>query len=202
MSVDITPTRPPTLKDLHEIWRRGKDFKNVSAEALYNKTTSINYAWRFLSAKTNVDLSKKFIIMDLSGIPADLSEAMNYLLTAVLSLRFNISAKQKTSIYIDEGRVFLKNPILADDIVKYLTQARSYGIRLILATQQLSDLKHVSDVIAHFPGKTVGFEYQTAGNNDPTRLMMKRQNCENRYGHVYFIGNSESVSEIKKSLTI
>ncbi len=70
---------------------------------------------------------------------------MNYLLTAVLSLRFNISAKQKTSIYIDEGRVFLKNPMLANDVVRYLTQARSYGIRLILATQQISDLTHVSD---------------------------------------------------------
>jgi hypothetical protein len=306
---------------------------------------------------------------------------MNYLLTAVLSLRFNISAKQKTSIYIDEGRVFLKNPILADDIVKYLTQARSYGIRLVLATQQLSDLRHVSeefktntflnlifgnnasnsmdvlanyfkltesdqqylrncnrqgqalllvgppynqsyhimmklsqleeqiilgtnsttalvspinfshpdlavlaeeqgvifsdwvegdtsslrasrtaifqqravgngksnaylkpeiiqkdghilnqtpdhyltaaslcghliskgipaeinhyedaDVIAHFPGKIVAFEYQTAGNNDPTRLMTKRQNAENQYGYVFFIGNSESVPEIKRAL--
>jgi hypothetical protein len=379
------PARPPTLKDLHGIWQRDKDFKNVSAEALYNKTTSINYAWKFLSSPTNCDLSKKFIVMDLSGIPADLAEAMNYLLTAVLSLRFNISAKQKTSIYIDEGRVFLKNPILADDIVKYLTQARSYGIRLILATQQLSDLKHVSeefrtntflnlifannsgnsmdvlanyfkltesdqqylkncnkqgqalllvgppynqsyhimmklsqleeqiilgtnsaaplvnaisythpdlavlaeeqgvifsdwitgdsstlkatrtaifqqraagtgkayaylkpeliqdghilnnqtpdhyltavslcghliakgipaeinhfndaDVIAHFPGKTVAFEYQTStgntGNNDPTRLMMKRQNCEIRYGYVFFIGNYESVPELKKAL--
>jgi hypothetical protein len=378
------PARPPTLKDLHEIWKRDKEF-NVTAEALYNKTTSINYAWKFLSSPTNVNLSKKFIIMDLSGIPADLSEAMNYLLTAVLSLRFNISAKQKTSIYIDEGRVFLKNPILADDIVKYLTQARSYGIRLILATQQLSDLRHVSeefktntflnlifgnnsgpsmdilakyfqlsesdqqylrncnrqgqalllvgppysqsyhifmklsqleeqiilgknstpalvsqvsfshpdlailaeeqgvifsdwvegdtsnlrasrtaifqqravgngkhnaylkpeliqadghilnqtpdhyltavslcghliskgipakinhyedaDVIAHFPGKTVAFEYQTlsghSGNNDPDRLIMKRQKAENQYGYVFFIGNSESVPEIKRAL--
>jgi hypothetical protein len=378
------PARPPTLKDLHEIWKRDKEF-NVSAEALYNKTTSINYAWKFLSSPTNVDLSKKFIIMDLSGIPADLSEAMNYLLTAVLSMRFNISAKQKTSIYIDEGRIFLKTPMLADDIIKYLTQTRSYGIRLILATQQLSDLRHVSeefktntflnlifgnnsgpsmdilanyfhlaesdqvylrncnkqgqalllvgppynqsyhimmnlsqleeqiilgknsaqplvssisfshpdlavlaeeqgvifsdwingdsstlktsrtaifqqraagtgkayayvkteliqpdghilnqtpdhyltaaslcghliskgipseinyyedaDVIAHFPCKDIAFEYQTlsghSGNNDATRLIMKRQNAENRYGSVFFIGNRESISEIKNAI--
>lgn len=371
--------RPPTLKDLHEIWRRDKDI-NVSAEALYNKTTSINYAWKFLSSPTNVDLSKKFIVIDLSGIPADLSEAMNYLLTAVLSLRFNINAKQKTSLYIDEGRVFLKNPMLADDILKYLTQARSYGVRLILATQQLSDLRHVSeefktntflslifgnnagnsidvltdyfklcqsdqqylkscnrqgqalllvgppynqsyhifmklspleeqiilgkklatlavtpvqflhpalekfaeeqgvifsdwirgdtsmlratktalwqqrtvgngrtyayikpemikdgsilnqspehylavahlggnlimrgipvqvnhyedcDLVAELPDGPVAFEYQTAGNNDSNRMMRKRENSENRYGKLFFIGNSESVPELKKAL--
>ncbi len=119
-----------------------------------------NYAWKFLNAPTNVDLSKKFIIIDLSGVPPDLAEGMNYLLTAVLSLRFNISAKQKTSIYIDEGRVFLKNPMLANDIVRYLTQARSYGIRLILATQQLSDLTHVSDEF-----KTNTFLNLIFGNN-------------------------------------
>ncbi len=150
---------PPTLKDLHKIWERDMSI-NVSAEALYNKTTSINYAWKFLSTPTNVDLSKKFIVIDLSGIPADLREGMNYLLTAVLSLRFNISAKIKTSIYIDEGRVFLKNPILADDIITYLTQARSYGVRLIIATQQLSDLRHVSEEF-----KTNTFLSLIFGNN-------------------------------------
>jgi hypothetical protein len=30
--------------------------------------------------------------------------------------------------------------------------------------------------------------------------MKKRQTAENRYGSVFFIGNSESVSEIKKAL--
>ncbi len=156
--------KPPTMKDLHEIWRNDKE-NNVSAEALFNKTTSINYAWRFLSSPTNVDLSKKFIVIDLSGIPADLSEAMNYLLTAVLSLRFNTNSSMKTSIYIDEGRVFLKNPMLADDIVKYLTQARSYGIRLIIATQQLSDLRHVSDEF-----KTNTFLNLIFGNNSSNSL--------------------------------
>lgn len=29
---------------------------------------------------------------------------------------------------------------------------------------------------------------------------MKRQTCENRYGHVFFIGNSESVPELRKAL--
>jgi hypothetical protein len=138
------PAIPPTMKDLYEIWKRDQDI-NVSAEALVNKTTSINYAWKFLSNPTNVDLSKKFVVIDISGVPKDLSDAMNYLLTAILSLRFNINAKQKTSIYIDEGRVFLNNPKLADDIIVYLTQARSYGIRLILATQNIKDLINVSD---------------------------------------------------------
>lgn len=138
------PAKPPLLTDLRAIWERDKD-NNVSAKALFDKSIPFDYSWKFLSTPTNVDLSKKIIIIDISGVPDDLTESMNYLLTAVLSLRFNISAKQKTTIYIDEGRVFLKNPKLADDIVTYLTQARSYGIRLVLATQHVSDIKHVSN---------------------------------------------------------
>ena len=37
-------------------------------------------------------------------------------------------------------------------------------------------------------------------NNDPTRLIMKRQKAENRYGRVYFIGNRESIQEIKNAI--
>jgi hypothetical protein len=34
---------------------------------------------------------------------------MDYLLTAILALRFNIKSKRKTTIMIDEAGVFLKN---------------------------------------------------------------------------------------------
>ncbi len=54
--------------------------------------------------------------------------------------------------------------------------------------------------MGYFPGGTAAFEYQTAGNNDTLRLMNKRQTAENRYGRVFFIGNSESVPELKKAL--
>lgn len=174
------PETPPTLKDLHELWARDKG-DNVSAEALFNKSIPINYSWKFLSNKTNVDLSKKFTVIDLSGIPADLSEAMNYLLTSILSLRFNTNAEQKTSIYLDEGRVFLKNPQLADDIVTYLTQARSAGVRLILATQSITDLKGVSD---EFKSNT--FVSLIFGNNidksiDPVADFFKLGNADIQY---------------------
>ncbi|MDL5502702.1 MAG: hypothetical protein QSU88_05745, partial [Candidatus Methanoperedens sp.] len=40
------------------------------------------------------------------------------------------------------------------------------------------------------------FEYQTSGYNDPKILTEKRKNCENKYGRLFFVGNTHSVKEV------
>jgi hypothetical protein len=57
-----------------------------------------------------------------------------------------------------------------------------------------------ADLIAELPDGPVAFEYQTAGNNDTNRLIRKRETADLRYGRVFFIGNKESVPELKKAL--
>jgi hypothetical protein len=82
-------------------------------------------------------------VIDLSAIPTDTQEAMNYLLTAILALRFNVRSKRKTTIMIDEAGVFLKNTRLQDEFSRMLKQAGSYGVRIIIGSQQLADLSSI-----------------------------------------------------------
>jgi hypothetical protein len=52
------------------------------------------------------------------------------------------------------------------------------------------------DVVAWLPDGPVAFEYQTSGYNDPKRLTEKRKTGENKYGRLFFVGNTHSVKEI------
>jgi hypothetical protein len=138
--------KQPTLLDLYDLWERDKKrYKNdATIEAVYSRTSSLRNTLSWLSNPTNVDLTKKYTVIDLSAIPADTQEAMNYLLTAILALRFDVKSKKKTTIMIDEAGVFLKNPRLQDEFSRMLKQAGSYGVRIIIGSQQLADLSSIS----------------------------------------------------------
>ena len=56
------------------------------------------------------------------------------------------------------------------------------------------------DVVAWLPDGPVAFEYQTSGYNDPKRLTEKRKTGENKYGRLFFIGNTHSVKEVALSI--
>jgi len=137
--------KQPTFLDLYDIWERDKKkYKSdATIEAVYSRTSSLRNTLRWLSNPTNVDLTRQYTVIDLSAIPQDTQEAMNYLLTAILALRFNINSKRKTTIMIDEAGVFLKNVRLQDDFSRMLKQAGSFGVRIIIGSQQLSDLSSI-----------------------------------------------------------
>ncbi|SNQ59683.1 hypothetical protein [Candidatus Methanoperedens nitratireducens] len=137
--------KQPTFLDLYDIWERDKKkYKSdATIEAVYSRTSSLRDTLRWLSNPTNVDLTRQYTVIDLSAIPIDTQEAMNYLLTAILALRFNINSKRKTTIMVDEAGVFLKNARLQDEFSRMLKQAGSYGVRIIIGSQQLSDLSSI-----------------------------------------------------------
>jgi hypothetical protein len=138
--------KQPTLLDLYDLWERDKKrYKNdATIEAVHSRTSSLRNTLSWLSNPTNVDLTKQYTVIDLSAIPTDTQEAMNYLLTAILALRFNVRSKRKTTIMIDEAGVFLKNTRLQDEFSRMLKQAGSYGVRIIIGSQQLADLSSIS----------------------------------------------------------
>jgi hypothetical protein len=138
--------KQPTFLDLYDIWDRDKKrYKNdQTIEAVHSRMSSLRNTLRWLSSPTNVDLTKKYTVIDLSVIPTDTQEAMNYLLIAILALRFDVKSKRKTTIMIDEAGVFLKNTRLQDEFSRMLKQAGSYGVRIIIGSQQLADLSSIS----------------------------------------------------------
>ncbi len=131
----------PTLLDLREIWiEDAKDPKNVTAKAFVDKTFMITTAWSYMNRPTDINLSADFIIIDISGVPTSIQDAMNVFVTGIMAQRFKTDAKKETIIAVDEAAVFLRNPKLSMFLLRTLTQGRSYNISLWLATQQTVDL--------------------------------------------------------------
>ncbi|MGB9928818.1 MAG: ATP-binding protein [Methanosarcina sp.] len=137
----------PVMKNLRELWEkdmnnRGLGVKQKSAEALYNKTYhisekgSLNY---INNQTTDLDLSKDFIIIDLSDVPEIIQDAMNVLVTGMIGSRFSTDNEKETIIAVDEAAIYLRNPELSLSMLKTLTQGRSHKVFLWLATHQPSD---------------------------------------------------------------
>lgn len=134
--------KQPTLIDLYQVWEN--DFKedpaNVTIEAVVSRTEKFTNTLAWLSNPTNVHLSEQYTVIDLSAVREQEKQAMNYLLISILKLRFDINSKRKTTIMIDEAGVFLEDKELQREFSHYLKQAGSYGIRVIIGSQQLGDL--------------------------------------------------------------
>lgn len=137
----------PVLSDLIAFW--SEELKTADHEdrktikAVLNKTFSLGEkgTLEYMNRPTDIDLSKDFIIIDLSNTPDMIKDAMNVLITGIMGQRFRTDTKKKTIIAIDEARVFLQNPMLSKFLMTTLTQGRSAGIALWLLTQQATDLK-------------------------------------------------------------
>jgi hypothetical protein len=141
----------PTLLDLRAVWEQDlkEDPKDVTSRALLDKTYMVNTSWSYMNRPTDINTSADFIIVDISGVPQSLQEAMNIFVTGIMSMRFRTDTKKETIIAVDEGAVYLRNPQLSLFLLRTLTQGRSFNISLWLATQQPSDLQK-ADLDAEF----------------------------------------------------
>lgn len=135
----------PVMKDLIQVWQDDKDTKakedGESAMALLRKTYFFDDTLSYMNRQTDIDLSKGFTVIDLIKVPKIIREAMNALVTGMLATYFETGSKKGTTIAIDEGGAFLRDPQLAEMVLQVLTQGRSYNIGMIFATQNCSDLE-------------------------------------------------------------
>lgn len=132
----------PTLNDLRNLFK--KDMKDsVTAQALYDKTYQLSDKGElaYINNPTNIDLSKSFIVIDMSGIPEILKNAMAVLVIGIIGMRFRTDTLQETIIAVDEAGSLMRTPSIITFLLVLLTKGRSYGIALWLATQQVTDLK-------------------------------------------------------------
>ena len=137
----------PVMKNLYDIWEKDAENKDLgtkqkTAEALKNKTYQITGKGMLSyinKPTTDLDLSKDFIVIDMSNVPQIIKEAMNVLVTGMLHSRFSPDNDRDTIIAIDEAGVYLRNPHLSSDMLVTLTQGRSHGVYLGLCTHQPSD---------------------------------------------------------------
>ncbi len=130
----------PTMQELRQIWQKDAERKNVTAQALVDKTFMVNTSWSYMNKPTDVNVSADFIIIDISDVPSSLQDAMNVFVTGIMGMRFKTDVKKETIIAVDEAAVFLRHPKLSKFLLKTLTQGRSYNLSLWLSTQQTADL--------------------------------------------------------------
>lgn len=137
----------PVMRNLRDIWAldmANEDLgtKAKTAEALFNKTYlfSEKGTLAYMNKPTaDIDLSKDFIIVDLSSVDDIIQDAMNVLVTGMIASRFSTDNEKETIIAVDEAAVYLRNPELSASLLKTLTQGRSHKVFLWLATHQPSD---------------------------------------------------------------
>lgn len=140
------PDPQPTLIELQKMWEIDTQTSNayqLTAQAVYSRTTSIAHNWDFLSTPTTISLTADYLVIDLHGLPHDLIDPMNYFLTAIFGLRFRTNIEKKTIIMIDEGRSFLKGG-LGEEIIRIATQGGSQGVGVWIGTQNPNDLESIS----------------------------------------------------------
>jgi type IV secretory pathway VirB4 component len=141
----------PVLLDLYHIWEREAE-TNPTAKALLNKSEMIKFQWNYLNVQSDIDISADFIVIDTSGIDNSsdrLQDAFNVLVTSIMSMRFKNDVDRETIIAVDEAAIFLRDKALSLFLLRTLTQGRSQGISLWLATQQTGDLAK-ADLEAEF----------------------------------------------------
>lgn len=161
----------PILTDLFAIWEEEKkntkdadDLKTI--RAVLRKVYSLGEGGtlEYLNHQTdkNIDLSKDFIVIDMSGTPPEIEGFMRILISGMMAQRFSTDANKKTFLTIDESRVFLQNPRMSNFLMTTLTQGASQNVALWLLTQQATDLKK-SNVAEEF--QTNAFIKIVFGNN-------------------------------------
>jgi len=130
----------PVLLDLRELWKEDAKNKNVSAEAMVNRTTWLETTCEYISRPTDVKFNKPIIIIDLSGVPKVLEDSMNVLVVGMIGMRFNTNSTKKTFVFIDEGRVFLNDKHISELIMRIFTQGGSHGLYACFTTQEPGDV--------------------------------------------------------------
>ena len=142
----------PNLSDLHYYWVDlfKKDPGNPTLKALIAKTAMVDEMWKFLLKPTNVDLTKQFLLFDLSGCPPDIKDAVNVFVVGLLMQLFSkpVPGCNGTIVAVDEAGTLLKSESLAQFIVDVLRLGRSAKLTGFFGTQTIEDWKINPDASA------------------------------------------------------
>jgi hypothetical protein len=139
----------PVLSDLREMFGEDMDDKSNTSEtrksagALYRKTSPIGEdgSLGYLNRRdNNIDFSKDYIVIDISGVDDEIKPAMYVLVTGIVGSRFRADLKKETIMAVDEARVFLRNPHLSTFLLDSVAMGGAQGMTVWLITQNPGDL--------------------------------------------------------------
>ena len=125
----------PILGDLYEVMMRKPDTKrmaNILNRLVHGSASSFNQ-------ETNVDLSNKYVVIDISELSGDLLLGMLVALDFVWAKAKEDRTKEK-AIFIDEvWKLLSTNEMAASYVLEIFKVIRGYGGSAVCATQDLVD---------------------------------------------------------------
>lgn len=125
----------PILGDLYEVMMRKPDTKrmaNILNRLVHGSASSFNQ-------ETNVDLSNKYVVLDISELSGDLLLGMFVALDYVWAKAKEDRTKEK-AIFIDEvWKLLSTNEMAASYVLEIFKVIRGYGGSAVCATQDLVD---------------------------------------------------------------
>lgn len=136
---------PPTLQDLHDELQAGGDqVSRYLADALNPYITG---SMSGFNGQTNVDLSNRFTVFDVSGLSGELRTfGMMVVIDQVWNRVIRNKANgRRTWLYVDEFHRFFSNQYAAAQFKDIYKRARKYGLGVTGITQNVEEILDLQD---------------------------------------------------------
>lgn len=127
----------PIIEDLRNVLRERNETRRL-ANAINRLCTGSGSCF---NGQTNVDINNDFVVIGLETLEDDLLPLGIYVAMEYIWGKAKENRTKKKALLIDEWWKLAKNPVAAEYSYKMAKLVRAYSMSMILATQQLSDIK-------------------------------------------------------------
>lgn len=130
----------PTLQDIYQKLIDKDNF--VASKLAAHMQIFVNGSLNLFNHRTNVDLNRKFLTFDISGIKANLRATCMLVMLEIVKdkIKDNFSEGHWTDLYIDEFHELLAIPMVAEYVIKLWKEVRKLKGSLTGITQNMTDL--------------------------------------------------------------
>lgn len=131
----------PTLQD---VYQKLKDLETdpIAQKLAAHMQIFVNGSLNLFNHKTNVDLNRKFLVFDISGIKANLRVTCMLVMLEIVrnKIKWNFARGNWTNLYIDEFHELLGIPAVADYVIKLWKEVGKLHGSMTGITQNMTDL--------------------------------------------------------------
>ena len=102
----------------------------------------VNGSLNLFNHKTNIDLNRKFLVFDISGIKENLRVTCMLVMLEIVKtkIKWNFARGNWTNVYIDEFHELLGVPAVADYVIKLWKEVGKLHGSMTGITQNMTDL--------------------------------------------------------------
>ena len=135
----------PTLQD---VYQKLKDMDDdvIAQKLAAHMQIFVNGSLNLFNHRTNIDLNRKFIVFDISGIKENLRVTCMLVMLEIVRNKIVQNFKQNnwTNVYIDEFHELLGIPAVADFVIKLWKEVGKLHGSMTGITQNMTDLLNKS----------------------------------------------------------